>query len=290
MIITNNLNLPEPVYTAIAKSQSRRREGDFSVTELIDSPRVVTLTRRHQDEIVQDAMDLLWSFWGTASHNVMANPNCSGDTETRLTSSIILASGEVVGISGTPDYVDATSILDYKFTSVWSWVFKSRLKKWEEQLQLYNYLYNYKARKLINILIFKDFDKNKAKQEGDYPFYPIISVEYPTWDKDILYKFVLSLVEKHVNAKELEDKYLPQCSDEEMWARPTTYAVVPTGAKRAARVFDSVIDADEYARICSKTCDIVERLGRRVRCEEYCNVAPFCNQYKEYRDGQSTTG
>lgn len=288
MIITNCNNLPRPVYEAIVKSQSRRREGGFSVTELIDSPRVVALMRRHQDEVVQDAMDLLWSFWGTASHNIMSDTTC-GSTEEKHSREIILSSGEKVTISGTPDYADADSILDYKFTSVWSWIFKSRLKKWEEQLQLYYFLNNYKQYQLMNILIFKDWDKNKAKTDADYPNFPIMTVEYMPWCKETLEDFVSNLVSKHTEASALSDTALPYCTDEEMWARPTTYAIYKDiKNKRAYKICSTEEEAKEYIKDTNLT--IVKREGKRVRCEDYCPVSLFCNQYKEYKDGQSTAG
>ena len=70
MIITNQHNLPEPVFKALTHSDYSRGSSNRSVTQLIDSPRVRILRKEHDDEIFEDASDMLWSVLGTSVHHM----------------------------------------------------------------------------------------------------------------------------------------------------------------------------------------------------------------------------
>jgi hypothetical protein len=76
-----------------------------------------------------------------------------------------------------------------------------------------------------------------------------------------------------------------ECSDEERWTKPDTWAVMKKGAKRAVKVFDNNKDAvDHMLAMIPKSLlvgqyHIQERKGGRTRCENYCSVADFCTQW-----------
>jgi hypothetical protein len=73
-----------------------------------------------------------------------------------------------------------------------------------------------------------------------------------------------------------------------MWEKPSTYAVMKEGRKTAVRVFDTKEEALNFISETYPTLkeayniNLVTRLGKRIRCEEYCNVSSFCSQYQEY--------
>jgi hypothetical protein len=67
-----------------------------------------------------------------------------------------------------------------------------------------------------------------------------------------------------------------------MWERPTVYAVKKDGNQRAKSLHDVLEDAEEEVKKLGKGYVLETRKGRRVRCEEYCQVAPYCDQYKSY--------
>ena len=73
---------------------------------------------------------------------------------------------------------------------------------------------------------------------------------------------------------------LPDCSDEDRWKRGEAWAVKKKGNKRAQRVFDNEIAAQEF--IGDQTnLEIEHREGEYVRCKgNYCGVATFCSQYR----------
>jgi hypothetical protein len=72
-----------------------------------------------------------------------------------------------------------------------------------------------------------------------------------------------------------------------MWEKPTRYAVMKNKNKRATRVLDTELEA---GTICASLSEkhpkekyfVNERKGERTRCEGYCPVSFYCNQYAEY--------
>ena len=70
MKITNKHNLPEVVVNALTFDSYSRGESDISITQLIDSPRVSMLQKKHAEYIEQDAVDFIWSRFGTSVHEV----------------------------------------------------------------------------------------------------------------------------------------------------------------------------------------------------------------------------
>jgi hypothetical protein len=76
-----------------------------------------------------------------------------------------------------------------------------------------------------------------------------------------------------------------ECTSEEMWEKPTVYAVRKIGGVRAKTLFSDKAKAEaELVTLNAKKADyeIEVREGGRTRCEGFCQVAPFCNQYQQY--------
>ena len=70
MEITNNFGLPAFVVEALTFSNYSRGDAQISVTQLIDSPRIVQLQKQFADEQKKDAVDFVWSRFGTSVHNM----------------------------------------------------------------------------------------------------------------------------------------------------------------------------------------------------------------------------
>ena len=71
MKLTNNFNLPETFINVIKRPQYSRGKAQISVTEMLNSPRIVQLRQKHMDEIETDAADMVWSLFGSAVHNIL---------------------------------------------------------------------------------------------------------------------------------------------------------------------------------------------------------------------------
>ena len=104
MKITNRLGLPQPIVEVLSRDNYSKGGADFSVTELIDSPRQKALTSRHMDEITVDCIDLIYQFDGKAVHSILEGAEVSpevGIIEERLSVEVGLYT-----VSGAIDYYD----------------------------------------------------------------------------------------------------------------------------------------------------------------------------------------
>ena len=121
MNITNKHNLPLVVVDALTFDSYSRGESDISITQIIDSPRVSLLQREHADEIEQDAVDFIWSRFGTSVHEMFERSTQGGDclSEERLFVDVNgwKLSGAIDLQQETPDGI---IVSDYKVTSAWS--------------------------------------------------------------------------------------------------------------------------------------------------------------------------
>jgi hypothetical protein len=119
MQITNDANLPEPLYQAIVAQQQQHSgggEADISCTQLIDTPLIAWMWRNYGDQVVEDASDRLWALYGSIAHSVLEGYAGAGQhVETEA-----IATLDGMRVSGHLDLLvmpDGT-IQDYKFTSL----------------------------------------------------------------------------------------------------------------------------------------------------------------------------
>lgn len=283
MIITNKLNLPEPIIRAIeANWYSGSGENRFaSVTELIKPTKQFVLTKRHYDEIVQDATDMIWMLMGSAIHKVVEAADIPDSLcEERLGVNI---DGNI--ITGGIDLYKDGVITDFKFTSVWNHLHGSRKEEWEKQLNLYAFLLNQNGHevKAINVIaIFRDWQKSKSLVDYGYP-QQIETIELELWDQDR----TLALIEERVQDikanMELPDDMIPECSRRERWQSEPKYAVYKEDGKRALRVFETKEEAEDFKQEHKDKdkLSIQTRNDLPKRCMEYCPVSSFCHYYQE---------
>ena len=285
-MFTNIQNLPEPVVKALSSDDYSSGAVNSSVTTLIDSPQIKILSRKHQDDISYDVSERLWSVLGTAVHN-MFEDHASGDylSEERLFT-------EVNGwkISGAIDIQKtekdgSVTILDYKCTSVWSVIFGK--ESWQQQLNFYAYLVRkckgLSVSKLQICAVLRDWKQSEAEFKPDYPKSPITVIDIPLWSTSQQDEFVSNRVRLHQDAETAYamGQEIAPCSSEERWLRPTKYAVMKKGRKRAVKLHDNETEAHGHAETLGKDHLVELRKGEAVRCEKYCPVALFCPQFQK---------
>lgn len=294
MIITNFYNLPAPIVEACRKKFAPRNYNDttFSITELMQPPRITWLKRRMEADIVQDVTELLWALYGTAMHMVLEMAQMSNAlTEERLTVEI-----DGITITGQPDLYLDLAVLDWKNTSVWSVIYADRKHDWVRQVNGYAYLlrkHGFPVNVLEIVAFMRDWQRSRARKGGDYPRFPVKVLPIDVWPDHEVEALLRERIQLVLAAK----KELPLCTSEDRWESKTTYAVMATGAKRAKRVLDSMAEAESW--IATEVAEIrahnetakrkkkepslgVEvRPGEHRRCAEYCSVADFCTQWKD---------
>jgi len=280
-IITNYNKIPDPIYRAIKKGWYSGSEANHfaSVTGLLKPAKIFVLEQRHADSITEEASDLIWSLMGSAMHAVLEKSECENSiNEERLYATI----NERV-ISGAVDLYENKIISDYKFTSVWTFIFKSRLKEWTQQLNIYGYLYRktgFPVDKLQIIAIFRDWSKSKAKIERDYPK-QIEVIKIPLWNDEKVEEFISRRISNIEEALQLPDDLIQACNPEERW-QTLRWAAMKEGGQRATKVFDQKSEAEEFITNSGRNDLFVEvRESEPTRCLEYCRCNNYCNYFQE---------
>jgi len=242
------------------------------------------LTRRHWNEITEDASERIWLLLGTSIHFVLSHAMKGAITEQTLKAEIA-----GVEVSGRPDLRYDHTIDDYKITSVYNIIFEPKGRtEYHQQLNAYNYLaylaHDEPVENLRIWAILRDWQANKLRTEPEYPQLPIVKIDIPVWPLERTQAYLESRVKMHKVAETLPDDQLPLCTGEDMWQKKEQWAVMKPGQKRAVRLFDT----ESAACNCRNQLPfggvyVVRREGTRARCERFCDVNRWCNQYAEYK-------
>jgi hypothetical protein len=289
MKITNKYGLPETFMNILARPTYNKGGAHLSVTEIISSPRIVQLKRRHWDDLEEDVSDKLFAMLGTAMHNMLEH----GKADNHIIEQRLHANVEGWDISGAIDLQivepDGVIVQDYKTTG--SWAVMNPKIDWEQQLNIYAYLVERVKStpvKAVQITaIIRDHNKRDAKNKEGYPKAPFKVIDIPLWTYEQRENFIKERIRLHSDAHfaaETNDT-LPLCTPEEMWEKATSYAVRKVGNKRATAVCETQDQAEAKVEELGKGYEIEVRPGERTRCAEYCQVRDFCSQWKEYNNG-----
>ena len=269
-------------------SKHYKSKGDYSVTTLLNPPRIVHLNKRHSDTI-SDPDTMFPSMIGTGVHAYIEQclKQVEGyRVEQRLTHTI-----EDRIITGTFDILDSTNkITDIKTCKVWKTIFDPDMVEWHQQQNIYAYLLHLKGIEVTGIdiqAIYLDWIESKAQRDSGYPQQPDPVYKLDLWPYKQTEEFLVERIRLMKANEEVPDDELPLCAPEEMWEEPTKFACMKSkDAARAGRVLDNLNDAIRYMKNTKGFGDgsyVEIRYGRRKRCEKYCEVREFCNHYKSYQ-------
>ncbi len=283
MLITNNLGLPEPLVRAVSRHSRERQPNRISVSELIQPAQIRALTLRHDSELSSDAGDRIWALLGTLMHSALEKhaqglTNVMAEQELKITA----LGWDIVGHYDLSEMLlDGELLSDYKLTSIWA--IKDGVKpEWEQQLNTYAQLIRSAGRyvnQLQIVAIGRDWSKNKAKYDSTYPQKQVEVFSVPLWTEIQAMEFIEERVALH---QEAAKGNWPECTADERWARPTQFAVMKQGQKKAVKLYESKKLADLHVAN-TPALYIVERPGESVRCASYCDVSERCEQWKRLR-------
>ena len=277
MKITNKFNLPEAIVRAVTRDSYSKYGADISVTEMLNPVQMRRLIEKHDDEIVEDVSSRLFALIGQAIHNVVERASDQPDV---LAETTVLTELDGRKIKGTVDHINIGrgTLQDYKATKAWK-VSKGRTPlEWVQQTNVYRWMV---ARELgleinmMEIIVFvRDWVSYEAKKNPDYPVAPMIAMPVPLWTLEETEQFVRGRLAAHFGEADVG------CTEAEVWARPTRYAVMKPGRKTAVRVYDSVDEAEATAQQLGGAHFVAIRPGEAIRCQSYCPVSKWCPQWQ----------
>lgn len=282
MRLTNRCNLPASIVQAIA-NDPYKGGGDISVTKLITPPYQRQLLQSIGGELVEDVSDRIWSLMGQIGHALIERMSIDPATsvaEQRLYTTVQLEDREIK-VSGQFDLIEAGTLTDFKFTSVYS---RDGKIEWEHQLNLLNALcwlhfHNTSDRrfligKLQVIAIFRDWTKNKVGI-GDYPESQVAVIPIDLWPFERAMSFLVERVRLHFSNNPTP------CTDSERWATVEVFALMKKGRKSAVKLYLDEKAALVAAKEKGKDHTVVHRPVQYKRCEAYCSAASICPTWQE---------
>ena len=296
--LSNKYNLPSGLASSIKhiNSSYSRGQSDISATSLISSPTIKILSEKYNDQIETDVADLFYTILGTAVHEIIDKSDktknvikekrffgkCKGWVISGAIDRLIVSEAEF-----ETEKIMFADIEDYKCTSVWAAI--NDKKEWHQQLNVYAWLVRqngYSTKSLKIIVLARDWQKSKAadsqKNNGNYPAIPFVPIDIPLWTNKQQDNYVENRVLLHQEADHLFNTMNVQvgCTDEERWKNPPIYAVKIKNQKKALKLFDLEVDAQDYAKnIRESYIEVRPSIARR--CKDYCNVKQFCELAKK---------
>lgn len=286
-MITNKLNLPAPLVQAASDTRELKPKS-YSVTEILKGTREIILSRRHRDEIVEDASDRIWLIFGTAVHKILEQ---ASETDTQIKEGRIEADmGDGYELTGIFDlYDDETgTVTDYKTASVWKVIY-NEWDDYRKQLLAYCWILHrmgFKANRGRIVALLKDHSKTKANREAGYPPYPVYTVDFQFTEDELegFGEWARRKFEEIRAAESVPDGELPQCTADERWYKPGKFAVMKEGRKKAVKLYDDRAEADIHALEIGGRVDC--RPGRDGKCDGYCRCREFCEHWRTVYGGE----
>jgi hypothetical protein len=274
---TSNLkSFPTPFIRAITKSNYNKGHSLFSTTQLISPPQRTWLGKTYEKQ--ENPYTMFHALMGTAIHSILED---NVDTENgevaeeRLHYNYIYEEdGKEIGIpiSGQMDFYEDHTVFDYKNTAG----FQDKIKEEHfKQVQINGWLaesQGYEVEHVAVVYLQRDWSYMRAQVDPTYPQTPFAIYVHP-YDKQYAKELIDRTVVDHWEA--WNGKPRP-CTSEEQWERPSKFAIMSPGAKRASKLCDNHEEAMEL----KKPNQIVEtRKGEKVFCTTFCGFKDHCPQF-----------
>lgn len=274
MKLTNRYHLPAPIVEAIkADTRPKLMPYDYSVTGLIQPAQIAHLKREHRTELVEDVSDMLRMLHGRVFHQILAE---YANLATDVVEEPAYASIDGIHIVGIPDrYIPSQGLLqDWKGTKVF---FGGPKGDWVAQLNMLVWILRQNGREVKKAQVVNWFQDWKAgnRNHAERSATPILTLDVPLWDQEKVEAYIRTRIDEHRRADQMT------CSDEERWYNGEKWALMKKGKKRAVKLYGTERDAAEAYGDSSETHYVGHRPGRYARCEGYCPVSNFCEQWRE---------
>ena len=317
MQIKNDLNL-HPVISVWLASNTYTGSNDetsISATGLLRSIRQQVLSRkcvREGNELCIDISTLMKSKTGTAIHRciqeswedpelrrkavkalgwsdtridkIHVNPEepISGETNIYFEQR---ASKEIDGwkINGEFDCVLNGTVLDFKSTSTYTFINKTKYEDYIKQLSIYRWLNPNLITSDVGVIqfIFTDWNQKDALSNPEYPQHPFELIRLPLMSLEKTEAFVKeSLKNLEYYSEHLDE--LPLCGDHTLMITPIwQYFSVNNKSNKSNKNFKSYEEALAY-KLSKGNTGIIKRKAQEPKGCAYCSCRHVCNQYANF--------
>jgi len=314
MNYTNTTNIALPLAVFLACDDYDYHPNTISATSIMKSTRQHVLGKRVKpDEAFIDVSSLIASSLGTAIHSAIEkawlSPKLSdilqrlGIPSTTANNIVInptaeqLAANdkaipvymeirtfkEIMGytVSGMYDFVANGKVNDFKSTSVYTYIYQSKVEDYITQMSIYRLLNPDTITKDTALIhyVFTDWSKASAQRTKGYPPSRILTQELKLWSIDKTMKYIkskLHAITKYIDAPESQ---IPLCTSKELWRKEDAWKYYANPAKmgRATRNFASSAEASKKFVADGSKGIIVHVPGKVIACN-YCPAFSVCKQ------------
>lgn len=193
---------------------------------------------------------------------------------------------------GTPDLFDKTTgiLYDYKFCSTYMYTKVEARQKWELQTNVYAWLLTqsgYEVKEIRIVAFFRDWTNNKFNKNKDYPNSQIKEIKMQLRTPVEILTYINKRMAQHLKVEETGE--LPFCTGKDRWASADQWVVKTPTAKNALRVTATELECQQFITDNHHKFEgmfIEKRNGQSTRCESYCPVKDFCDQYAAEKESR----
>ena len=177
-------------------------------------------------------------------------------------------------VNGQFDMVMDGQVVDYKNTSVFTYMHGSKIEDYKLQGSIYRWLNpNLITNDKIKIIyIMHDWTSRDAKINSDYPQTPVIAVDYDLYSLDYTENFIKNKIQ------EIQNGGAPECVASLKLSDPVWQYFSKPDSKRAAKNFTNQTDANHY--VMTKGKGFIKMKPRVATGCKYCTARSICTQYQ----------
>ena len=192
-----------------------------------------------------------------------------------------------ITITGQLDQIINGELNDTKTTSVYTYLYGTKLDDYQKQMSIYRWLFPDKVTSEIAKIqhVFTDWQRSGMAQNPDYPQSRVVEVPIELLsikDTEDFIRGRLQEIRNNVTKKEAD---VIHCTEKELWMSPPVfkYYTDPEKAKlggRATKNFDNLAEANQHLANRSKGV-VITKISEPKACG-YCPVFEICTQKDLY--------
>lgn len=178
-------------------------------------------------------------------------------------------------VNGQFDMVMDGQVVDYKNTSVFTYMHGSKIEDYKLQGSIYRWLNPdlITDDKIKIIYIMHDWTSRDAKINPNYPQMPIIAVDYDLYSLDYTENFIKNKIQ------EIKNGGAPECVASLKLSDPVWQYFSKSDSKKAAKNFTNQADANHY--VMTKGKGFIKMKPQKATGCKYCKARSICKQYAD---------